>query len=330
MTNYDIAFEPSTYRALSKRAATYYQDFADSSVIPLIQTVIPDADMYRYTSFLDPHASWAGTGWSENFERGKVVSNYSDFYLYTQQMDLYWDQDEIRRKGASVIDQKRDALLRKMAIDIDDRAFHGPKSPLGLVRATGTSYTSGGTQLAEGVIGQLTSIQNLDGTDSTLDVKGDIWYALNTMIDAIPFKMRKEGPPMILMTDEYVAKESTLPDRMYMTEVEGSYIRRYLMGEEAQEGRKIGRWIVSNRILAESTDATAGDSAGTTDTIGTDSRILLFVPDPRYIGRVISRGFSKLGETSRMFGTKVSMGWKGRACVFDTNCAEYSEAIAWA
>lgn len=330
MTYYDVAFEEKQYRAVANKAAKYYQDYCDSSVIPLVQSDVPDAYEYRYVNLLDPYASWAGSDWSAKWDRGKVLHNYTDFDLFTQQMNLYFDLNERNKFGDALIADKRAALIDKWAIDVDDAAFHGPHAPYGVARVPGTTYYSGGTQLAEGLIGQLTSIEDLDGTDSILETKGDIWYGINTMIDGIPFKMRKEGPPMIMITDEYVAKEAFSPDRIYMDRVEGDLINEYLIGPKATTARKIGKWIVSNRILAEISDNTDGVAPDSTDTIGTDSRIMLFVPDSRWCGRVISRGFSLVGEQSGALGTEQVWGWKGRAVWFNTDCAEYSENIYWA
>lgn len=329
MTYYNVAFEEKQYRAVAGRAAKYYQDFATSSAIPLVQAEVPDAYEYRYVNFLDPFASYAGQEWSPSGPRGHVVHNYSDIDLYTQQMNLYFDLNDMNKFGSSLIADKRSAIIDKWAIDVENAAFHGPHAYTGLPVVPGTSFFGGGHQLAEGLIGQLTSIEDIDGTDSTLNVKGDIWKALNTMIDGIPFGMRIEGPPMLLITDEYVAKEAFDPDRIYQDKVEGDFISEYLMGPKATKGRKIGSWQVSNRILAEATDNTDGDSNDTTDTIGTDSRIYLCVPDSRWIARIVSRGFSLVGEEQGPLGVKQIYGWKGRAYHFNTDCAEYSEAIAW-
>lgn len=319
MTYYNVVFEEKQYRAIANRAAKYYQDTCDSSNIPLITADVFDADQYRYTNLLDPDASFAGKSWSVGGKKGTVVHNYADIELYTQQLNLYFDMNERRRFGESMIADKRGALVDKWAIDVEQAYWHGPKAASGL-------------QLCEGLIGQLTGIQNIDGTDSALGTKGDIWKAFNTMIDGIPFAIRKEGPDMIVITDEYVHKEAFDPDRIYQDKVEGDFIYEYLMGEKAIHTRKISKWIVSNKILGEATDTKldhAGSPITTADVLGTDSRILIFVPDVRWCARIISRGFSKVGEDSDAIGTTAIMGHKGRGYWFNTDCAEYSEEINW-
>lgn len=324
MTTYNIAFDESQYRAIASRAAKYYQSKAMGSVIPLVKADVLDAYTYRYTNLEDPMASHAGIDWSSKGEKGRVLHQYTDIDLYTEQMNLYFDLNEKNKFGEALIAQKKAAIIDKWALNVDYAHFHGPQAGYGVSAAT-----SKGTQLAEGLIGQLTSITNLDGTDSTLNVKGDIWYAINTMIDGIPFNMRREGPLMTMITDEHVAKEAFAPDRIYQDSLEGDYIRRVLMGDAAPEGRKIGQWIVSNDILCLASDNTDGDNADTADTAGTHSRIMLFVPDPRWCGRIVSRGFDLIGEDTGILGTEQVWGTKGRAYWFNTDCAEFSEAAQW-
>jgi len=323
MTNYDVAFEEKQYRSVASRAAKYYQDSCDTSFIPLVVADVPDAYEYRYTYLTDPRASWAGHEWSEGGPRGTVLHDYTDIHLYTQQLNLYFNMNDYNKWGDSLIADKRGALIDKWAIDVDQAAIHGPKFVGGLTLA--------GTQLVEGLIGQLTSIQNLDGTDSTLNVKGDIWYALNTMIDGIPFAMRKEGPDMVMICDEYVVKEAMSPDRIYQDKIEWDFIKENLIvgGKNTIHPRAISKIVVSNKILAEASDDTDGDNADTVDTLGTHSRIMLIVPDPRWVGRIVSRGFSLVGENQTALGLEQIYGWKGRAYFFNTDCAEYSEAIQW-
>ena len=322
MTTYNVVFDESQYRANAKRVAKLYQAKAMGANIPLIKADPFDAYSYRYTYFTDPIAGSAGNEWSEHGMKGTVMTQYTDYDLYTNQLDMFYDLNDVNKQGASLIDQRKKVIYDKWILNVDYDDWHGPTARLGTPQR--------GVQLAEGLIGQLTSIENLDGTDSLLNVKGDIWYALNTMIDGIPFDMRKEGELMTLITDETFAKEASAPDRIYTDSVEISFIKKYLMGDEAVEGRKIGRWIVNNNILCLATDDTDGANADTVDTLGTHSRAMLYVPDERWNARIKSRGISLIGEDSGIIGTQQIWGTKGRAVWFNTDAAEFSEAITWA
>ena len=326
MTTYNITFDESQYRANAKRVAKYYQAKAMGAGLPLIVADELDAYKYRYTNFSDPIAGSAGWEWSEHGVKGRVMTEYTDIDLYTNQLDMFYDLNDLNKQGASLIDQRKKVIYDKWILNVDYDDWHGAASRMGAASATNQI----GTQLCEGLIGQLTSIENLDGTDSLLNIKGDIWYALNTMIDGIPFNIRQEGSPMILITDETLAKEASAPDRIYGDNVEISFIKRYLMGDEAVEGRKIGRWIVNNNILCQATDDTDGANADTVDTLGTHSRAMLIVPDERWVARIKSRGISLVGEDQSILGSQQIWGTKGRAYFFNTDTAEFSEAITWA
>ena len=323
MTTYNVVFDESQYRANAKRVAKYYQAKAMGAGLPTIKADPFDAYSYRYTYFSDPIAGSAGNEWSAHGKKGTVMTQYTDYDLYTNQLDMFYDLNDTNKQGASLIEQRKKVIYDKWILNVDYEDWHGPIAAFG-------GQVGTGTQLAEGLIGQLTSIENLDGTDSLLNVKGDIWYALNTMIDGIPFNIRQEGPPMILITDETFGKETQAPDRIYNDLVEHSFIRKYLMSDEAIQGRKIGSWIVNNNILCKATDDTDGANADTVDTVGTHSRAMLIVPDERWVARVKSRGISLVGEDSGILGTQQIWGTKGRALFFNTDCAEFSEAITWA
>lgn len=321
MTTYNITFDESEYRQNAKRVAKYYQAKAMGAGLPTIVADKLDAAVYRYTNFTDPIAGSGGYEWSPHMVKGTVMTEYTDIDLLTNQLDMYYDLNDYNRQGASLIDQRKKVIYDKWILNVDYEDWHGVHARQGAQL---------GTQLCEGLIGQLTSIENLDGTDSLLNVKGDIWYALNTMIDGIPFNIRQEGADMLLITDETFAKEASAPDRIYSDDVEISFIKRYLMGAEAVEGRKIGRWIVNNNILTIAADDTDGANADTVDTLGTHSRAMLIVPDERWVAKIKSRGISLVGEDQDILGSQQIWGTKGRAYFFNADTAEFSEAITWA
>ena len=138
------------------------------------------------------------------------------------------------------------------------------------------------------------------------------------MIDAIPFPMREEGPPMVLMMSENIAKNAKAPDRIYQDKVEWDFIYENLIGPMAIEARKIGAVRITNKILVSGTD-----------TLGTNDRMALYVPDVRWIAKVVSRSFSLLGEKRGMLSLKQAWGWRGRCIIDNANAAQFSEQIVW-
>jgi len=109
------------------------------------------------------------------------------------------------------------------------------------------------------------------------------------------------------------------PNRVYLNDIEWDYIKKYLMGENALQARRINPEVkISNNMLV----------AGT-DTATTNDRIALYVPNERWIARVVSRGFSKLGEKTGMLSTTQQWGWTGRCIVDNALAAMFSEQIVW-
>lgn len=317
MTNYNEVLEQSQYQAVSNKAANYYQESDKTVNIPLIQTDVPDALEYRYVELLESTDSYDTLEYDENSDYMDTIHDYTDIQLYTKMCHIRINRNDRIKLGEQLLADKKAAQLRKWTIDIDDSILHGPKN-------------SDGTQLAEGIIGQLTSMQNLNGTDSNLATKGYIWKAIIKMINGIPFAMREEGPPMILFMTSNLHQKLISPDRVYMDMTEYSFIKKYLMAE-AEKGVKIEKIIVTDKILAEATDDTDGDNADTADTQGTHDRMLLIVPDTRWIARVTSASFKKIGEgVSDIGDVRLHYAHRYRGAVFNTNCAEYTEALVWA
>jgi hypothetical protein len=309
MVTYNTYLEDRQYREVAARAARYYQERAKSNVIPMIPTTIPDAREYRWTVLTDPNASRGIVDWSPTGPKADTQSGYTDYKLNGIQMDLYIPKNNINQyQGETLLADIRQAEIAKWILDVDDAMFKG-------------NYDDSGNVLldAGGMQAQGTAVIDLNGTDSNLATKGYIWAGINKMIDAIPFAMREEGPDMILFIDEDTYKRSAAPDRIYQDKIEYDFIHEMLVGPKAISGRKIGQIIVTNKVLV----------AGT-DTAGTNGRMILLVPDSRWLGRVVSRGFSLLDEENVMFGIHQAWGWRGSFICDNANALQRSEQIVWA
>lgn len=324
MTNYNKVFEEKQYRAITTRAAKYYMESGKTGVIPKIKTDVPDAKEYTYVPLSEPIVSQGGLEWAEQGVKAVTLHNSATIKLYSNMMHIVIDNNDIANFGSQLIADKKEAEIAKFASDVDDSILHGTRFY--------DNPNVAALPFAQGLIGQLTGMQNLNGTHSNLLTKGYIWKAIKKMVDGIPFALREEGPDMILYMSENLYAAATAPDRVYNDMVEWDFISRTFMGENAIHGRKIGQTIVTNKVLAAAGDTTldhTGSAQTTADTEGTHNRMLLFVPDPRWIARVVSRNFSLVGEEQGMLHTHQLYGWRGRGYWFNTNCAEYTEALVW-
>ena len=321
MTNYNKVFEERQYRSVTNKAAKLYQEKAKMNFLPVIKTDVPDAKEYTYVKLGDPIVTQGGLEWSEQGKLGVVTHDSATIKLYSQMMHLNIHNNDIANFGSQLIADKHSAKIEKFVLDIDDSILHGPK--------TTDNPNTPGIQIAEGLIGQLTSIQNVAGGAASLATKGYGWAAIKYIMDDIPFAMREEGPDMVLLMDELFYSKMTAPDRVYNDKVEWDFIYESFMGPKAIHGRKISNVIVTNKILTEATDDTDGDGNDAADTLGTNSRLMLMVPDPRYVANVVSRSFSLVGEEQGMLHTHQLYGFRNRAYFFDADCANFTEQLTW-
>lgn len=317
---YNTALEQRQYMAISLKASKYYLEKTAMAPLPLKQTPVPHVKKFRWTRLTKPYIAAEDTvanvatggleaeEFAEDGPLADVQHGYQDYDLASIAMFLKVKNSNIPQFiGPNLLADKKEAKIEKFAFDVDE----------GLIR--GIYDRTGKVLLASGYQAQATSVANLNGVDSNLSTKGDIWKALNLMIDTIPLGMRQQSPPMELVMSEHVYKIASDPNRVYLQDIEWDYIMKYLMGERALKSRKINPNVqISNNMLL----------AGT-DTIVTNDRMALYVPNNRWIGRVVSRGFSKLGEKRGMLSTTLQWGWTGRCIIDNALAATFTEQIVW-
>jgi len=319
MVTYNTALEQRQYMAISLKAAKYYLENAAMMALPLKKTPVPHVKKFRWVRLTEPYIAAEDTiaavatggleaeEFAEDGPLADVQHGYNDYDLASIAMFLNIKNSNIPQFiGPNLLADKREAKIEKFAKDVDT----------GMIR--GIFDRTGKVELVSGYQGQATSVATLNGTDSNLETKGDIWKALNKMIDTIPLGMRQSSPPMELVMSEHIYKMASDPNRVYLQDIEWDYIKKYLMGEGSLQSRKINPDVkISNMML----------DSGDTET--THDRMALYVPNERWIGRVVSRGFSKLGEKKGMLSTTMQYGWTGRCIIDNALAAMFTEQIVW-
>jgi len=320
VVTYNTALEQRQYMAIALKASKYYLEKTAMAPLPLIQTPVPHVKQYRWTRLTKPYIAAEDTvanvatggleaeEFPEDGPLGDVQHGFQDYSLGSINMFLKVKNSDIPQFiGPNLLADKREAIIEKFAFDVDE----------GLIR--GIYDRTGKVLIASGYQAQATTVTLLNGVDSNLSTKGDIWKAINLLIDTIPLGMRQQSPPMELVMSEHIYKLASAPDRVYLQDIEWDYIKKYLMGEGALQSRRINPEVqITNKLLV----------AGT-DTIVTNDRMALYVPNNRWIGRVVSRGFSKLGEVQGMLSTTQQWGWTGRCIVDNALAATFTEPIVW-
>ncbi|KKK51821.1 hypothetical protein LCGC14_3111120, partial [marine sediment metagenome] len=317
---YNTAFEQRQYKAISAKAAKFYLEKAGMAPLPLIPTPIKHVKQFRWTRLEKPYIAAEDTvanvatggheaeEWSEDGPLADIQHGFNDYHLGSISMYLSTKKANIPQFVAgNMLADKRKAKIEKFALDVDE----------GLIR--GIYDRTGKVKIVSGYQDQATTVSNLNGVDSNLETKGDIWKAIVKMMETIPLGMRQSSPPMELVISEHLLAMATEPDRIYLQEIEWDYIKKYLMGANAEEARKINPIVkISNKLLV----------AGT-DTIVTNDRMALYVPNDRWIGKVVSRSFGLLGELQKMHTVIQHWGWTGRCIIDNALAATFSEPIVW-
>lgn len=300
------------YISISEAIAKYYQSAAVTADIPFIPMKrypgMPDPTFYRHIRLGKSKASfgiyerWTGSGEKATTDRG-----YQDFKISGREMILELPRQNLNLSDPMrIITAKERQQMEQFALDIDKAMIVGNYP----------DFDDRDAVLDDGgLLTQATGVTNLDGVDSALETKSDIWAGFRKMIDTIPLAKRQKSPPMIMYMTEHIASALGAPDRIYTDVTEQDFIKRIYMGMEALFGRKIGKIIVTNEILAVG------------DTLGTHDRLLLLIPNQDFVARVIYQPIGFIAEDLEALILKQIWGWKGALCVFDDECVLYSDQI---
>ena len=322
MTTYNEVFDEKQYRSVNLKAAQKYLDLNVSSALPLISTEIFDAYEYLHPVIAEAEGASAGVDYVEDVTPMSAMHEHEVIELFVHQGLIKVRNQDLWKYGEALLADKYEAKIDKLVKEIDGAAFHGPKSKLGL-------------QIAQGILGQLTPLINLtSGAGHDASGKGEIWEVLRAMILDIPLAMRQQGPPMTLYINELTISEAKSPERIYQDKIEWDFIYDQFIGPMAPQGQKIGQVIITNKINAELEDShsalwTTANGYQSADTLATDGRMLLLVPDTRWGGRIESAGFHKVYEYQRPMSVDILFGWHGKAQVLDADAWNYTERLSF-
>lgn len=315
---YGTVFSQEQYMSIARVAAEYMRESLKSVYLPLIETETRDAMVYRHRTWADADASYGTHSWNSGGRKAQSKHGYEDYDLEGQEMEIYIPNGDINMYNSDNFlgDAKRQQI-EKWLQDIDDAVFHGVIDDTGNVK------------LCDGILdrGANTIIDLSSGGGHDLTAKGEIYLAVKSMIEEVPFRIRENFPDGVNVfvtptLDEAVRR----PDRIYQDKVEFDFIYENLIGPKASPQLKIKNWIVTEKILAKAYDDTAGNNADTADTSGTHDRILVTVPYAGGVARVQSL-FDMIGEERELLNIHQAWGWRGAGCVFNEDFVKYSEAL---
>lgn len=305
------------YQAVSERVKKYWMEKTTASYLPSVEGSLQlDQMEFRSPYFGQSKAGFGSHQYTPQGRKASTPLNYKTFYLESMQLSIGQNVNDLAAQGQNILTQMQDAQIRQFVYDVDYAHWHG-------------IFDESGVQLNSGYLEQSTIVENLNGTNSTLTTKGDIWKGIKAMIDTIPFKYRQQAP-MVLFTTSNIIAQASDPARIYNDKIELEKIYDSFI-YNAPEGYRLSAIIPTDQITALATDTASGDGSGAADTGGsTDDRMFLAVIDPEILGRVESRQFSLLGQTPDGIGGVINnYATRFAPCVFDSSAVLYSEKIVW-
>jgi len=309
------AFDRKFYQAISDKAAKYHREMYSGilEAIPVKQIQF-NKDSYKKPIF---GASNGITGGKPSVDKAmmQTAKEHKVYDLKNVNCYLHWDDDDIMALGPQLIEQNDEQIAewgRQASISI----FKGVYSD-----GYNASIVGQGKKLTDGLIDQATSITNLDGTNSALLAEGDVYKALTKFVQSIPFRFIDGGGKINLLMDPLffaMANSKLFTNDSGVTEWE-QFLRFYKAGDSPY---KIGKVFFSNELALD----------GSTDTVGTTSRLIGWINKPSILERCYSRGFGKMGPDARSIVNGVSQAWttKLAGCVHQNEGFIYSDAITWA
>lgn len=308
------AFDRKYYQAISEKAAKYHREMYRGILEAVPMKMLPfNVDEYKKPIFGASEGIYGG----KPAVNGKIMQTAKSHKVHTLanvNAHLAWDPEEIMALGPQFVEQKNEQLA-EWARQATMSVFNG-------VYTEGYSATNvgQGELIADGLLTNAGSVIDLDGTDSTLTAAGDVYTALSTFMEAIPFRYVEAGPINLLMDELFYnqANSTTFTNDSGVTEWE-QFMRFH--GPNGESPRKVGKIFFSNDLAL----------SASADTVGTHSRLVGWVSDPSIAERAYSRGFGLAAKEVMNYAGGVDQLWtvKLAGCIHDTNGFKYSEQIAW-
>ncbi len=314
-------FSQAQYMSIAEKAAQYFRENPKAQAIPLVKTLKPDTFVYRHRDFGDAQASYGTHEWSSGGTKAKSKHQYEDYPLESVEMELMIPKSNITLyTSENLLGEARSEQIRKWVDDVDNAIFHG------VIPEYSETQSSA---LNDGLCDRAanTVIDMSSAADEKIKTKGEIYHTINNLITEFPFRIRETNPGIICFVSEDIDAAVRAPDRIYQDKNEWEMIYDNFIGDKASPARRIASWIPTNKILAKAYDDTAGVNADTVDTLGTHSRIMMIINNPKLVARVVSRNFSLLGEETKMLEIHQGWGWRGAGCVFEEDAIKYTEAL---
>lgn len=188
-----------------------------------------------------------------------------------------------------------------------------------------------GFRLNDGIIEQATLVEDLNGGDSKLDAAGDVYLALDKIVNSIPFRIRQGRRVMVGCDDLFYRmahKALFRGSTNQLSEFDLFFKELSERGPSGVDPRVQPPLLVSDKLFL---NLVAGTTKTEVDTVGTHSRLFAAVLDPE-VFEGVSSFYGMMGEDVIPSIRGVSQHWVARlaGAVHQTAGVTFSERITWA
>lgn len=318
-------FDARLYTDMNQMAAKYIAEDPQINWVPAKQTTKLNAYQYKKPIF---GASIGITGQHHMglpTRRMDTPKNHNVYDLEAVDAWIGFDINE-QTMDAEYLAQQKAQELWTFADQCKQAYFKG-------VFEKGFSATGAGQgfRLNTGFIEQAILVSNLDGTNSKLDAAGDIYLALDKIVNSIPFRIR-DGRKVIIGCDDLfqrMARKALFRGATNQQSEFDMFFKELADTNPQGTDPKVQKpLIVSDKLFL---NLVAGVTKTDADTIGTHSRLFAAVADPEILEAVYSF-YGMMGEDVVPSIRGVQQHWVGReaGCVHQVLGVTYSDRITWA
>jgi hypothetical protein len=318
-------FDSRLYVDMNMQAARYVGEDTQINWVPAKQTSKLNAYQYKKPIF---GASIGVTGAHHiglAEDRMETPKNHNVYDLEAVQADIMYDMNDMTM-DAEFLAQAKSQELWTWADQVKQSYFKGV-----FEKGFNAGGKGQGFRLNNGFIEQATLVENLDGVNSQLTAAGDVYLALDKIVNSIPFRLR-DGKRVIIGCDDLfqrMARKALFRGATNQMSEFDMFFKELAETNPQGTDPKVGKpLIVSDKLFL---NQLAGTVFTETDTLGTHSRLFAAVADPEVIEAVYSF-YGMMGEKVEPTIRGVSQKWVGRlgGCVHQIEGVCYSEQITWA
>lgn len=315
-------FDKSLYEALNEKAKGYFIEDPQLEWIPTGSQSPAHAHTYKKPILEASKGTKGAHSLGLPDSKMQTLRSYREYALEYVYGDIWYDVNDMLVEGKYLPQRKQQELStweNHVKQAIFKGVFEGGFTPAG---------AGIGRRLNNGIIEQATLVIDLDGANSALVAKGDIFKALDKIWSSIPFRLR-DGNKVVIGCDDLFSRKARTAlfrnndiselDIWFKEHSDAVYL---LKGQQTNDKPMISDSLFLNTVV--------GTTKTELDVLGTHSRLFAAVVNPEVLEQAYSfRGMMGEDAVHSIGGLNQRWAAKCIGCVHEVEAVTYSEQITW-